>query len=175
MGSLFSVFSVHAPKIFAFTGLTFTFFGIALLKPLGFSVEATAFLSLGTVFLMISASKHFEISRRSSFQEKAFVTILYASLIFVVLAIITYTVVDVEYEWIETAQGGYAYYRSNDLASMFCDPRSVAPRAGVPPNSNPHYEVHLVINRIYAGYAALFFEVGVILFFLSVYIKVKFL
>ncbi|MEM2105925.1 MAG: hypothetical protein QXV21_05610 [Candidatus Bathyarchaeia archaeon] len=172
---MFNVVSVYAPKIFALIGLTFTFFGIALLKPLGFSVEAAAFLSLGTVFLIIFVLQHFEISRGSSFQEKAFVTVLCASLLFVTLAVITYTVINVEYKWIETAQGGYAYYKSNDLASMFCDPRSVAPRAGVTLNSNPHYEVHLVINRIYAEYATLFFEVGVVLFFLSVYIKLKFL
>ncbi|MEM3668461.1 MAG: hypothetical protein QXU38_01565, partial [Candidatus Bathyarchaeia archaeon] len=133
------------------------------------------FLSLGAVFLTIFVTLHFEISRKSSFQEKAFATILCASLLFVTLAIITYTLVNVEYEWIETAQGGYAYYRSNDLAGTFLDPRSVAPPAGVTPNANPHYKLELKVAHVYADYAILFCEIGTALFFLSVYIKRKFL
>jgi len=91
------------------------------------------------------------------------------------MAIIIYTVVKVDYYWIEASQGGYAYYRFNDFASMFLDPRAVAPPAGVTPNANPHYEIHLIVNHVYSDYAVLFCEVGIALFFLSVYIKLKFL
>ncbi|MCL6578939.1 MAG: hypothetical protein K6T73_06070 [Candidatus Bathyarchaeota archaeon] len=170
-----SVLSGSAPKIFALVGLTLTFLGIALLKPLGFSPETPIFMSLGTVFLIISVLLHFEISQKSSFQEKAFATILCASLLLVAMAVIIYTVVKVDYYWIEASQGGYAYYRSNDLASMFLDPRAVAPKAGVTPNANPHYKIHLIVNHVYSDYAVLFCEVGIALFFLSVYIKLKFL
>jgi len=172
---LSNVLSIHAPKIFALVGLPLTFFGIALLKPLSFSPEAAAFLSLGTVFLIISVSLYFEISRKSSFQEKAFVTILCASLLFAVMAVITYTIVKVDYNWIESSQGGNAYYRFNDRAGTFVDPRSAAPPAGVTPYANPHYKLELVVNHVYAEYAVLFCEVGIALFFLSVYIKLKFL
>ncbi|MBX5327734.1 MAG: hypothetical protein QHH18_02775 [Candidatus Bathyarchaeota archaeon] len=138
-------------------------------------MEAAAFLGLGTIFLMIFVTLHFEISRKSSFQEKAFVTILCTSLLFVVLAVITYTFVNVEYKWTETTHGGYAYYRFNDIADKFVDARSMAPPTGVTPKSDIHYKLDLIVTRVYGDYAVLFCEVGIVLFFLFVYIKQRFL
>jgi hypothetical protein len=100
------------PGILAVFGVILIIYGMIIIPHqfLFFSDEAAAFMVAGGVFLTTGFLIHSQVSRKSSRTEKAYALLISAAMMLVVISIVVYMIVQVEFFPIEVVSqhGPYA-------------------------------------------------------------------